>query len=93
MSPGTLKALDENCRVNRLCVFASYSDLELGNPSPRPLTWYSLQPKVKAAAKARAEEEVTGVSARWGQGCFVGGGGGRVGTAGGPSVLPMQEQG
>ena len=63
------------------------------NPSPLPLTWYSLQSKVKAAAKARAEEEVTGVSACWGQGCFVGGGRGGVGTAGGPSVLPTQEQG
>ena len=65
-------------------MFASYSDLELGNPSPLPLTWYSPQPKVKASAKARAEEEVTGVSACWGQGCFVGGGGGGVGTAGRP---------
>lgn len=65
-------------------MFVSYSDLELGNPSPLPLTWYSMQPKVKSSAKARAEEEVTGVSTCWGQGCFVGGGGGGVGTAGRP---------
>lgn len=72
------------------CIF---SDLELGNPSPLPLTWYSLQPKVKASAKARADEEMTGVSACWGQGCFVGRAGSRVGTAGGPSVLPTLKQG